>query len=229
MRDLRVTPSMPWVDRPISQSGTPGNTPCVPPAAYPALRLPALVAALFIHAAGIAWALIWTEPASEEAPSRPRSEQPRIVMLFAMPPVASNGSQPVTRKRAAPARPVAATESQSGSSSEPSAASAPSAGDGLAERTTSSASMWAWQPNASALNLAQANRRSVMADLPPRPDCDFYNLSPFQCLSLIAKWSLDSTYIVNRHCSRAVPSERYMECGEAGKRAQQTELHAQPR
>jgi hypothetical protein len=85
---------------------------------------------------------------------------------------------------------------------------------GTADDAPSTAgSGWSWKPTEPSSRFTEATLGSVMKDLPPRPDCTFLRLQPFQCLELRADWSLDSSVRVNLNCAAVIaPRRRYAEC-----------------
>lgn len=172
-----------------------------------------LAAAMLVHAAALAAvAVLWRAELEPIAPGSRRAPTDPVRFLVAIP------APQIRAAERAPARaPVRSTvESQPSDTDMPLAPPAnPSPGvEAAAPGTDNVAGKgWAFSNEQPSSRFTEATLRSVMADLPARPDCEREQLRQFHCSQLQARWSLDSSIRVNLNCANVMLAHKhYAEC-----------------
>jgi hypothetical protein len=176
-------------------------------------KLLPLVAAVVLHATAlVAIAFLWhAAPQPVALVGRRAPSDPVRFVLPVLAPIAD------AREKARERKPERSTTEPRPSDAEvpasPIAEPAPSTGGTASVANGAEGPGWAYRPTQPSSRFTEATSRSVMSDLPARPNCAEEHLEPFHCAQLQSRWSLDSSIRVNLNCARVTLSrQRYAEC-----------------
>ncbi len=172
-----------------------------------------LVTAIVLHATAlVAIAFLWhAAPQPVALGARRAPSDPVRFVLPVLIPIAD------ARQKARERKPERSTSepqpSDAGTPASPNAEPMPSEGGTASVAEGSTGPGWAYRPAQPSSRFTEATSRSVMSDLPARPNCAEEHLQQFHCAQLQSRWSLDSSISVNLNCARVTLSrQRYAEC-----------------